>query len=189
MRARAEAVEATRFRILEAFGALFMERFVDDITLEEVARRASVTVQTVIRRFGSKERLLVEAADAFVEDVRELRGDAAVGDVRGAVRNLLDDYEQWGDQTMRALAQEERFAALRPVLDAGRELHYAWIERVFAPFLVCRRGAARRRLRAQLIAVCDVYVWKLFRRDLDLSRRETARALEEMITGLLGGEC
>jgi hypothetical protein len=45
-----------------------------------------------------------------------------------------------------------------------------------------------RELRlAQLVAICDVYTWKLLRRDQRLSRERTGRALVEMINGLVGG--
>jgi hypothetical protein len=40
-------------------------------------------------------------------------------------------------------------------------------------------------LRAQLIAVTDVYTWKLLRRDLRLSRREAERAIAELIRGVV----
>jgi hypothetical protein len=44
----------------------------------------------------------------------------------------------------------------------------------------------RRRLLAELIALCDVYFWKLFRRDLGLSREQTAPAIRETILALKG---
>ncbi|HWO84541.1 MAG TPA: hypothetical protein VNM38_12250, partial [Solirubrobacterales bacterium] len=49
MKARAEAAEATRRKILEAVEVAFEELFYDEITLTEVARRAGVSVQTVLR--------------------------------------------------------------------------------------------------------------------------------------------
>lgn len=54
MGSRAEAAEETRVRILDAVIGLHMERYHDQISLEDVAGRAGVTVQTVLRRFGSK---------------------------------------------------------------------------------------------------------------------------------------
>jgi hypothetical protein len=40
---------------------------------------------------------------------------------------------------------------------------------------------------ALLIATCDVYFWKLLRRDLGLSREQTELAVIEAITALEGG--
>jgi AcrR family transcriptional regulator len=186
MTARAAAAAATGQRILEAAVELFMEQFWDQVTLDEVAERAKVTVQTVIRRFGGKDGVLRAAvADANERALRQ-RDEAPVGDLRGAVRNVMDDYEEWGDRLIRALAQEDRLPALSPFLEEGRKYHYRWVERVFAPWLVQRDAPERMRLRATLIAVCDVYVWKLLRRDLGLSRKQTEDALVTLIGARLG---
>ena len=49
------------------------------------------------------------------------------------------------------------------------------------------RGRRARRRLAQLVAVCDVYTWKLLRRDAGLSRRQTELALVELLEPLTGG--
>jgi AcrR family transcriptional regulator len=187
MTARAEAATATGERILDAAIAVFWQAPVDDIPLEEVARRAGVSVQTVIRRFGSKHGLLAAAAERETERVTGQRTLAPVGDVPGAVRNLLDHYEELGLPVLRLLAQEERSAALRALADRGRAVHAGWCERVFAPALAGLRGADRARRLAQLIAVTDVLTWKLLRHDRRLSRRQTERALIELLQPLTGG--
>lgn len=186
MRARAEAAAETGRRILEAVIELHRERFFDQVSLEDIAERAGVTVQTVIRRFGNKERLIEAAAEAANRQVTHQRDQAPVGDIEGAVENLVDHYEEWGDSALRLLAQEERVPAFRSVTDAGRALHYEWVERTFAPLLAERTGTARRRLLAELIAICDVYFWKLLRRDLGLSREQTMLAIRETILALKG---
>jgi len=186
MRARAEAAAETGRRILGAVIELHTERFFDQVSLEDIADRAGVTVQTVIRRFGSKERLIEAATEAVNRQVVRQRDQAPVGDIEGAVKNLVDHYEEWGDGVLRLLAQEERVPAFRAVTDAGRALHYEWVERTFAPLLVELAGEERRRLLAELIAVCDVYFWKLLRRDLGLSREQTELALAETILALKG---
>src|SRR5918997_41946 len=186
MRARAEATAETGRRILEATIELHRERFFDRVSLEDIAERAGVTVQTVIRCFGNKERLIEAAAEEGNRQVSRQRNQAPIGDIEGALKNLIDHYEQWGDSVMRLLAQEERVPAFRSVTDAGRALHHEWVERTFAPLLAEREGAARRRLLAELIAICDVYFWKLLRRDLGLSREQTELAIRETILALKG---
>ncbi len=188
MGARARATEATRLRILDAVIGLHMERYYDQISLDDVAERAGVTVQTVLRRFGSKDLLIDAASEVARERVTSQRGEAPVGDIAGAVENLVDHYEEWGDSTVRLLAQEDRVPAFRRATDAGRLLHYEWVERTFEPLLAEREGENRRRLRAELVAVCDVQFWKILRRDLGLSRGQTALALEETIVALKGEE-
>ena len=186
MQARAEAAAETGRRILEAVIELHMERFFDQVSLEDIAERAGVTVQTVIRRFGSKERLIEAAAEEGKRQVIRQRDQAPVGDVEGAVENLVDHYEEWGESALRLLAQEERVAAFRSITEAARALHYEWVERTFAPLLAKRTGEERRRLLAELIAICDVYFWKLLRRDLGLSREQTELAIREAIVALKG---
>lgn len=188
MGARAEAAAETRRRILDAVIGLHMERYYDQISLDDVAGRAGVTVQTVLRRFGSKDRLIDAASEEVRGRVLGQRGEAPVGDVAGAVKNLLDHYEEWGDSALRLLTQEDRVPAFRKATDAGRALHREWVERTFAPLLAERTDEARERLLAQLVAVCDVYVWKVLSRDLGLSREQTELALIEMIVALKGEE-
>jgi AcrR family transcriptional regulator len=186
MRARAEAAAEMGRRILEATIELHTERFFDQVSLEDIAERSGVSVQTVIRRFGSKARLIEAAAEEGNRQVVPQRGQAPAGDIEGAVKNLMDHYEEWGDTALRLLAQEERVPAFRSLTDAGRAFHYQWVERVFAPFLAKRTGEVHQRLLAELIAVCDVYFWKLLRRDLGLSREQTELAIRETILALQG---
>ena len=186
MRARAEAAAETGRRILEATIELHRERYFDQVSLEDIAGRAGVTVQTVIRRFGNKERLIEAAAEEGNRQVSRQRFQAPIGDIEGAVKNLMDHYEEWGESALRLLAQEERVPAFREVTDAARALHHEWVERTFAPLIAEREGTARRRLLAELIAICDVYFWKLLRRDMGLSREQTQLALKETILALKG---
>ena len=182
MRARAEAAAETRGRILRAVLELHVERFHDQITLEEIARRAGVSVQTVLRQFGTRERLVSAAAELATREVIEQRSAAPVGDIEGAVENLLEHYEEWGRSALRLLAQEERFPQLRTVADAGRAAHYEWVERTFGPFLA---ETSDPFLRPKLTALTDVFIWKLLRLDLGLDRAETGPALAGMIRAVV----
>jgi AcrR family transcriptional regulator len=183
MQARAEAAAETRVRILRAVLDLHVERFHDQITLEDIGVRAGVTVQTVLRHFGSRDRLVAAAAEQAMTEVLAQRSAAPVGDVDGAVENLLDHYEVWGRSALRLLAQEERVPQLRVLADAGRAAHYEWVERTFGPFLAETPDSL---LRSKLITLTDVFTWKLLRLDLGLDRTETASALASMIRAVVG---
>jgi AcrR family transcriptional regulator len=184
MQARAEMAEQTRRDIINSLVELFAERWLDEISLADVARRAGVTVQTVLRHFGSKEGLIAAVGDVKRPEVEAQRRTAPVGDVAGAVENLFDHYEAEGDNVLRALAQEGMHASIRDLTDRGRLLHREWVERTLAPQLERVSGADRERMRAQLIAITDVYVWKLLRRDQGLDRRDAELAMREMIDGV-----
>lgn len=186
MGARAEKVAETGRRIVEAAIELGPEMLSDRASLDDVAALAGVTVQTVIRRFGSKEELIAAASREAGGRVRTQRFEAPVGDVGGAVKNLVEHYEEWGDLMVQFLAQEDRFPAIREITDSGRAFHREWVERTFAPMLEGWEGRGRERRLAELIAVTDLTVWKLLRRDLGLSREQTELAIEELLTALKG---
>jgi AcrR family transcriptional regulator len=183
--ARAEATRQTGQRILAAAFARFRVALYDEVTLDQIAADADVTVQTVIRRFGSKEGIVHRLTEIQQTRVDAQRGDAPVGDVVGAVTNLLDHYESEGDLMLHLLRQETRVPALAEIAAHGRQVHADWCARVFAPWLGARTGVARRRLSAQLVAICDLYTWQLLGRQQGLSRRQTEMALCELLEGVL----
>ena len=184
MVARAEAAAATHARIVDAALERLSESPYDDVSLADVARDAGVAVQTVLRRFGSKEGLAEAATELGLGRVRAQRWSAPPGDVDGAVRALFAHYEEWGERSLRFLAQEERVPAMRRVVAAARALHHEWVDHVFAARLARERGAARLRLRARLVAVTDVSAWKVLRRDLGLEARAAETALRELVAAV-----
>jgi AcrR family transcriptional regulator len=152
--------------------------------LEDIAERAGVTVQTILRRYSSKDDLIAAAANDARRSLRSQCDEVPVGDVVGAIKVLVHTYEEHGDRVLRLLAQEGRVAAFQLITEAARAYHHQWVERVFAPLLVKRSGSRRRRLLAQLIAVCDLYFWKALRRDLGLSRDGTERAMIDAVVAI-----
>lgn len=187
MGARAEAAEATRRKLVEAMLALFVERPFDAITLEAVASRAGVTLQTLLRRFGSKAGMLAAAAEDGAARVAAERGEAKPGDVADCVANLASHYEAWGDVALRLVGQEDRFEEIAAIARSGRALHAAWVARAFSPQLAAVRGKARTLRRAQLVAACDVSTWKVLRHDVGLGRADAERALRETVAAICRG--
>ena len=182
---RAAAAEATAERIVEAFAARMREEWLDEITLEAVARQAGVTVRTVIRRFGGKEGLLQAFADRFIPQANRRR-ESAPGDVAAAVARVLDLYEDWGDGFVRLLAQEARHPALKPLLERGRREHRATTAAAYAPWLDRLPEPRRRRTLDALVAATDLYLWQLLRRDLARSRSETEIVMGQLVRAVLG---
>lgn len=177
--ARAESTAATGERIVTAVVGLFRETGRTP-TLDAVAERAGVTVQTVLRRFGSKQGLHDAVAAQVGDQIARERDAAPVGDVEGAIDNLLDHYEQWGDVALRMLAAEADASDTGPATH-GRAFHRGWVERVFAPLLEELSGAAREQRVDQLSAVTDVYVWKILVKDLGRSRRRAKQTLVDLV--------
>ena len=187
MSARAEAVETTLRRVLDVAVRLFTDYPYDDVSLERVATEAGVTKRTVLRRFGSKETLFGEAMTVARDEMIAHRQEAPVGDVAGTVANVVSQYERWGMNRLRLLEQEDRIPLIAEWVQGGREWHWAWVERVFAPQLQGVRGGERKRRLAVLVVLTDVYTWRLMRLDLGLSRADTERALVDQINRLEGG--
>ena len=184
MRARAEAVEATRERIARVAMARFIAQPYDEVTLAAVARDAGVSHQTVLNHFESKEGLLLAAAAAFSRDILAERARRQPRDAESAVALLMDEYEASGDGNVRLTAVEERIETVRAALQMARANHCDWLESVFADRLP--RGAAeRRRAVHALYAATDVFSWKLLRRDLGLSRRATQQVITDMVRAIV----
>lgn len=184
--ARAAAAEVTSERIIDAFAARLRDEWFDEIRLEDVARAAEVSVQTVIRRFGGKEGLLDATRERMGREVLSVR-DIAPGDIDRAIAALTEDYEATGDLLIRTLAQEARYPAVKAMTDVGRAGHRAWLAGTFAPWLDGLPPAeAQRRLDALVIAT-DVYVWKLVRRDMGRPVAELCELMRRLITAALSG--
>jgi AcrR family transcriptional regulator len=184
MESRADAVEKTREGIMRAAYELWLKEDYDDVSLERVADRAGVSKQTVIRQFGSKDRLAYATVD-WQRPREEAARAVEPGDVPGAIEIVVDRYERMGDANVRVLELEHRVPAIRYLLEQGRESHRAWVERVFAPFLPKQRGAARRRRVMAFYAATEVMTWKLVRRDFRMSRKETRAVLLALVSGLV----
>ena len=175
MNARAAKMEEARQRILDAAAKLYLQRGADAFTLEEAARRAGTTVQTILRIHASRDRLLYAALDQLARAGVPLK-PTPPGDVAAAVTAIFDLYELIGDMVMQWLADERRRPALKPMIEDGRRDHRDWIAIAFAPQLAARRGKARETLLQALLVATDVYAWQKLRRDNDSPVRRPKRS-------------
>jgi AcrR family transcriptional regulator len=183
MTARADRVAATRNRITHAAMEMFLVEPYDDVTLARIAAGAGVSHQTVLNHFDTKEGVVLSVVELFSEQTIDARSKAQPGDVAGAVKVLVGDYERMGDANFR-WATTDKLGELAGVLDDARAHHQSWIETMFGE-LIPRSPAARRRAVHALHAATDVYTWKLLRRDLRLTRAETERIIADLVVGVL----
>lgn len=185
MRARADAAAQTARDILEATSALWREKALDEFTLQEIAERAGVSVQTVIRRFGSKEGVIEACIEADATGIEAERDAAPVGNIEGAIKILFGHYERDGDAVLRTLAQEDKLAAAKAIVTRGRQAHRLWCARVFAPYLPSRNADGYGERLDAFVAATDIYLWKLLRRDLGRSPEQAQRVLGILLSGLI----
>lgn len=184
MRARAESADNTRERILDAVIALSEERLSVEIVLDDVAERAGVSVQTVLRHFGSRQGIFEQAQVRQLAQVRAERA-TPVGDAASAVRTILAFYDRLGEWSLRLQAQEHSDKLSRQTVELGRRVHREWVEEVFAPQLAGRRD--REELVDLLVVATDVLTWKILRRDGGMDRSTTCRRMLRLVRAVLPG--
>jgi AcrR family transcriptional regulator len=183
MTARARAVEATRTSILDAIVELSTERLLTEIGLDDVADRAGVSVQTVLRHFGNRDGLIdagvLHAQQSVVEERRTPHGEVEL-----AVRVIVDHYEQRGRAVLLLLAQEPTDPRVARITDDGRALHRAWVEEVFAPLLPAEESERAAGVDLLVVAT-DVYARKLLRLDRGLTRVQAQQRIERLVRAVL----
>jgi AcrR family transcriptional regulator len=167
MRARAESAEVTRRKILGAATALLGERPAAEVRLQQIAGRAEVSVQTILRVYGTRAALLEQATGEGLRTLTPQRTEPRPGDVPATVASLFDGYEALGDL-------------------AGPPAR-AWVEGQFAPQLARHPGARRARVLNALQVACALHTWRLLRRDQGLGREEAEATVRRLVTGVLGG--
>jgi AcrR family transcriptional regulator len=182
MRVRAESATKTRERILDAVIALSEERLSLEIVLADVAERAGVSVQTVLRHFDSRQRLFEQAQARQVSQVRAERA-TPVGDAASAVPTIVAFYDRLGEWSLRLQAQEHSDKLSRQTAELARRVHREWVEEAFAPQLAGRRD--REELVDLLVIATDVLTWKILRRDGGMSRSTTCKRMLRLVRAVL----
>lgn len=185
MSARADAAERTMDRIHDTAIELFRSRPFGEVTLQAIAEASGVTLQTVLRRFGSKENVFTSAAKIYTERIFATRVVEESSDVSTIIRTLIASYEEMGDLNWRGVSQEDQFPSVKAIFDQARARHREWVEARFAD--VIRQVPVEQRESAVLLlfAATDFYVWKLYRRDLGQSRTFTTAQMTETVNALV----
>jgi len=185
MRLRAESTSKTRERILDAVIALSEEKLSLEIVLDDVAQRAEVSVQTVLRHFGGRRCLFEQAQARQVTQVVAERA-TPVGDAASAVRTIVAFYDRLGEWSLRLQAQEHSDDLSRQTVELGRRVHREWVEEVFAPQLTGRRD--RKELVDLLVVATDVLTWKILRRDGGMDQTTTCKRMLRLVQSILPSE-
>jgi len=159
--------EASRAAILEAAREVFAERGYARATIREIARRAGVTHGLVMRHFGSKEQLLIEAlpgpraaAEVVPGDLATLPERVATAFVAGTesagrgehavvalIRSAASDEEV--AVPLYAAVEREITATFREVLGPGSEVYAGLLGSLFIGVTFARH-VARTGVLAQL---------------------------------------
>lgn len=182
MTSRARLAAETTRRITEATEGLLIDTPIGDITLQHIAARSDVTVQTVLRHMGSRRGCFDAVARAASARVREQRGRTEPGDVSAAISSLVAHYEAEGRLVLTMLAQEDAGDDIaREASEAGRQYHRQWVLHCFGPAL----GDRTQVTVDALVAATDLYVWKLLRLDQGRTLAATEAVMVRLVHGVL----
>jgi len=180
--------EKSRQEIIRAVTRLWKEQPTRDITLQLVAREAGVTTRTILRKFGSREGLLSETMSQEAARISAERGKATPGDVKGILKALLDSYEYMGELALRNIRLEGELEMARRIGESGRKVHREWCIRMFAQFLPDSASGEYEVRLASFIAATEIYLWKLLRKDMKMSKGQVFEVFRHMVEGLIHNE-
>lgn len=182
---RAEAAKDTLEAILNAARELTAEKWLDELTLDEIAERAGVAARTVFRKFGSRDELITAMADRYrVELEAKERKPPAPGAIKEAISLLIESYERDGQYNLRGLAQEMRWPFIQEMFKSARARHRRFVQTVFEPDLQRVAVQDRPQLLAQLEVATWMTTWKYFRIDLGFSKQSTGNAMLSMVKAI-----
>ena len=184
---RQAQAEARRKHILKCAARMLADATNEEFRLEDVAQAAGVSVQTILRAFGSKDGLVVATLETEAPDSVDFTSFAniKVDDLETFVRTVFSVYDKIGDLVIHTLAEEHRSPEFQKSLNVGRAYHVEWVSQVFAPYLDRRPPKERIVLFRALMAATDIYIWKILRRDETLSLDDTVATVVLTLKSLI----
>lgn len=169
MSERAEQVARNDRKIIDAMANLWLEMPLSELTLDKIAQRSGVTVRTILRKFGSKDGLLLASMEDNAVRFTRKRMQVTPGDLPGILDALLEEYERMGDALIRTLTVEYEFPSTLEILKKARTIHREWCAMVFEPFLPSKSSDSYETVLTAFIMGTEFYLWKLLRRDMGKS--------------------
>lgn len=180
---RAEQVEATRERIVEAAVRLHSTVGPANTTVSALAEEAGVTRLTVYRHFPDEEALFTACRTLWQSrhPAPDPAAWRAIADVGARARHALRELYGWYGAHGEDLLPMHRDVAAMPaaVQQAVREEHERFAEALVVGTGV--RGHARRRLRAAAGHAVDVWTWHSLAVEHGLADAEAAELAAELL--------
>jgi AcrR family transcriptional regulator len=170
---RAEQMEATRRRILQATADVLADEATDEVTVPRVAMRARVSVRTVYRHFPTKEALF----DAF--------GEWAEENLRLVIHSYPDTLDAVREMAPALYRMyDEREPLIRALLSKrGQEIRARTRRRRLSTFEKAMREvtedlepAERRRALAVVYLLVSAPAWQAMKDQWGLEGEEAGRA-------------
>jgi AcrR family transcriptional regulator len=153
LKQRADQVEETRRRIVEATVDLHLTRGPAATQIAEVARRAGVQRRTVYNHFPD-DAALFAACSAHWRAEHPPPDPAGWSDLRQGLRELYAWYRETEPMTANVLRDAEVLPSLRRVLQSGLDVYLDAVRAVLA------QGHRGRRVEAAVRLVSDFHGWR-----------------------------
>jgi AcrR family transcriptional regulator len=177
LRQRAEQVEETRRRIVEATVDLHLTRGPAATAVAEVARRAGVQRRTVYNHFPDDKALFAACSEHWRAE-HPAPDPSGWSDLRRGLRELYAWYRETEPMTSHVLRDAEILPALQQVIEPG-----------FGAYLISVRSALAalsgdgRRVEAAIRLVTDFHSWRALASIGDGEAAELAAELVELAGG------
>lgn len=188
MRERAEQVEATRQRIVEAALSLHTTVGPAQTTVSALAEKAGVTRLTVYRHFPDEETLFAACGQLWASrhPAPDPAAWRAIADVETRARHALRELYGWyHDHGEKLLPLYSDIAAIPAAAQqAIREDHQRFAEALVIGTGI--RGHARRRFRAAASHTVSVWTWHSLAVEQGLGHVEAAELAAELLIAAAG---
>lgn len=178
---RAESVEETRRRIIDATFELHNEKGVLATSIQDVAERADVALRTVYNHYPTIDNLVAGCTEKVIALLSPptpaiFNGLTTLEErVKRLVGELFAMYERGSAQIEVARCEQGEVAGLAEYVASEAAMREALVRKALRPF------KPRGRTVREATALADFYVWKAFTQQ----NLTTRRAVEVVYRSLL----
>lgn len=180
---RAEAIEETRRRIVDATFELHGKKGVTATSMQDIANRADVALRTVYNHYPTIDDLVAGCGEKVMSvlapPTREIfRGIETVeARVQRLVEELFAMYARGPEMIEVAMCERREVAKLGEFATEIAKIHEGLVGEALRPF------APHRRKVREMAALTDFYVWKAFNQQ-GISTRQAADVIHRTLAAL-----
>lgn len=182
---RAETIEQTRRRIIDATFDLHSEKGVIATSVQDVAERADVALRTVYNHYPTIDDLVAGCAQKVVSILSPPTAEIfdGLGTFEKRMRRLVDElfamYERGSAMIEVALCEQSKVAGLADFVANEAAMREALVREALRPF------KPRSRTVREATALTDFYVWKAFAKQ-NLTTRHAAEVVYRSLAAQTG---
>jgi AcrR family transcriptional regulator len=180
---RAESIEETRRRIVDATFELHGEKGVVATSMQEIAERADVALRTVYNHYPTIDDLVAGCGERVMSvlapPTREIFNGAESFEarMRRLVEELFAMYARGPEMIEVATCEQREVAKLGEFVARIATIHEGLVSEALQPF------RPRRRTIDEVAALTDFYVWKAFNQR-GISTRQAADVIHRGLAAL-----